>query len=460
MTLANQIKVRGNLLPEGMTVPRSAVWPPDAEDGQLIWKTPEEQLYLYRAFPLDIWYPVGAGGSLHFEPVQDQVAKINATLLADVRSNFFPGLLQSRSSGTWATIHHHCYWQFISPASDTVWTDPRKFSTENDFFTYLESYVPNDGTQYSENVRCRSYELIDDADPFPCKLHFRNSLAASIMGKKRWQNKGYQYYGVDWKFNASYYYSNFYNELGQRFVIEATAGTDPGSNNDDVVWYHRGKRGTLLRFPMIGSSIGGGGRGAAWDQHDTPALRAYVSPAPSTGYAVKDPFYLVEGGRGSFLSITPEGADFQHRVDELTSPVVAVFPLVSDDPPHHYYSFMLVPVNYDNFVTEKVDTGTHEMSLCIHYRGTYGKIYDVAPQQVMSGLTNQMTMWVNPSQMCSHRNPNRLHSDIDGDFIPTHVDLARRELATGKRSNWVPLYQIRRHTPHAGFKITPVRNGR
>lgn len=468
MTLANKTKVRGNLLPEGMAAPISATFPPDAEDGQTVWKTPEQQLYVYRTFPLDTWFPVGTPSS-HFELVIEQIARLNSASFASVRTNFFDPLGgyngPNRGIGTWATLYRHCYWQFTYPPTSNVWSGPRKFDTEDDLFDYLEGYVPSSGGIYTENVRFRVFESVDDADYFPSKLHYRNSLAASIMGRRRWVNKympgvGQQYFGVDPKFNYAYYL-NYANELGQRFVIEAL-GSDPGSNNDDIVWFHHGKRGTLLRYPKIGSSVNA--RGMCWD--NDPGVQAYV-PA-SGGFTVLEPFYLVENKRNALLSITPHTANSEHRQDEMFSPVVAVFPLVRDlvtpvPPPdysiYRYYAFMMVPINYDNFVTEWIDTDDYEISLCVRYRDTYSKVYDVATHHNTGSASTQVLMWTTPD-IFQHRNGARLDTDVDGDFIPVSVDLARRNIATGQRSGWVPLYKIRRHVKHAGIKISPARHGR
>jgi hypothetical protein len=365
--------------------------------------------------------------------------------------------------GTWITLYQHCYWQFTFPPSNDVWSAPRHFDKEDDLYDFLESYVPSLLNTYTENIRFRCYEVVDDADYFPTKIHYRNSLAASIMGRRRWVNKvmggGTQYYGVDPKFNTSYY-NNYSNQLGRRFVMEAL-GSDPGGNNDDIVWFHQGKRGTLLRYPLIGRSINA--KGACWDN----SLLQYV---PAVGnFKVLAPFYLVERFRQALLSMVSQGAvEHGHRSDEMRSPVVAVFPLVQGlvtphTPPAYdtytRYAFMVVPVNYDNFVTEWLDTSTHEISLCIRYRDTYSKVYDVATHHSTGSASSQVLMWTTPD-LFMHRNGARLDTGIDADFIPVRVDMAKRDITTGARSNWTPLYTIRRHVKHAGIKISPARHSR
>jgi hypothetical protein len=458
VSLANQFRVRGNLLPEGFTVPKVTSWPPDAEDGQLVWKMPEDNLYIYKVSE-DAWFLLSEK-QYHFEPVIDQAAMITGQAFANVRSNgLWRYSFRDRHIGTWSNLYRYCYWQFTTDPDNSAWSDARQFSSENDFYTFIESYVPNNGVNYTSSTRYRCWESVDDEDHFPDRLHFRNSLAASIMGKKRYTTRRNQY-GVNHKFNEPNYYINWRNQLGQRFVWAATDVT-PVTNNDNVVWFHSGKRGTSLRFPMVGGTIqvSASMRGAAWDT----IAGAYVSPAPAGAYTVLEPFFLYDVYRTGMLDIARDfGSPLidrvraGHREHELSSPMVAVFPVgfgvgPGGNIPYQYYGFVVVPVNVDNFFTENLGPND-EIALCYRYRSIYNKRYQVA---MLSRSEGKFAMWQLPPVML--RESGRTYNDVDKDSIPIRIDFAKRDRSTGLRSAWQPLLDIQRRVHHVAARTYPSR---
>jgi hypothetical protein len=474
MSLDREQVVRGNLIPEGLVAPHSASWPPDAVDGQLHWHLPEQKMYVYDAAG-DYWVPVSAQQQQHFEPVIQDFVNINTLLLTDVRDPGSPWYFFNRManknlivpqgiSTAYEALWRYLYWQLAADDGSVNWTTPTQFDTEDAFFDFLESVVPHGGGHYGGGVHFRVFELVDDTDTYPNLVRHRNSLLAAMKGSRNWI-RGRQF-GLDNKFTSGVYYLNYYDELGQRFVIKTT-GHDPDvgghGNNDDILWYHRGGRGTLWRWPLVNADttvppdvnkgsiyVPPGYKPTVWD--DNPGVRNYVA-APAGYYITKAPFCLVEHNT-HMLSIEDLG-NVQHRNSELWFPMVMVFPVVMYDGVNpRWYAFLVVPHGSNSFSTDNVDAGNYDFMVCCKYRHTYRKMYvgPVAPEAfstIEHSMFNLNHLPFNP------RDANGNQS-VDKDSIPIQIDTARRNRSTGARSRWFPTYKVNRRINHAAFRVDPA----
>lgn len=389
------------------------------------------------------------------EPVTQDYTPIGGKTFAVVRSGFFFSAWRNstmiRTLGAPVTnfdaLWRHTYWQFSYPSAPTTWSAPMKFATENDFYTFLESYIPSAGGVYSEGAMFKVYEMVDNKDPYPVRVRHRNSLVASMRGRGDWVRGRAS--GIVPNFNAPAYYLNFYNEMGQRFV-QTIPGAVPATNNDGVVWYHRGSRGALWRWPHTsGGSVAvlPGYRDAAWDD----VAGAYVSPAPAGSYIIQNPFFLCESNP-RLLQIISTGIDSNQRTRELFFPMALVFPVVLSA---RYYGFVVVPHGSDSFITEKLDESAYDFVLSCKFRHTSRKIY-AAPisQAVFSDAEHSLFQL--------RRFPFELHDSsiarpsTDKDSIPIQIDIARRNKVTGARSPWFPVYRVNRRIHHAAFRVDPA----
>lgn len=399
----------------------------------------------------------GDGASYPLRAVQNQTVSTGGRTFAQVRSAFF-GWWRDSTMATWSDYWQYCLWSFASSSGGStplVWTTPTRFETESDMFDYMEANLPTSGGSYTQTTILRIYDEVDEADPFPRQRVHRNSLVASMAGRGRWSRKRSTWYGVNGNFNAPAYYTNFYGELGQRFV-EAATTTLPGTNNDDCIWYPRSSR-NLWHWPPVGSGIDIGylgQRGAAWDN----TTSSWVSPAPVGYYAFQNPWMLHEYKRDRVLALeTATGTDL--RRFELNSVAARVFPAVSGG---RYWSFVVYPHGADTFATEWHDTADYAVTLKLRYSGTYRHRYvGIDPWPTTIGSTVERMLWshFDPAGLGSYlirKQPGQYISDVDTNAVPTKVYMSRRNIATGRRSRWVPIYQIKRRLNNASFRIEPA----
>jgi len=374
---------------------------------------------------------------------------------AQVRSAFF-GWWDNKHMATWDDYWKYCLWQFAptSPGTPRSWTSPTRFDTQDDMFTFMEANLPSSGGAYTNDTSFRLLEEVDECDPYPEMLRHRNSLVASLAGQNRWSNKGTQYYGVSSAFNAPLYYTNFTNEVGRRFVEAATSFL-PGTNNDDCVWYPRASR-TMWNWPMPNSTVMLsylGSRGAAWDSVGS----TWVTPAPVGAYTVGTPFVLYEDKRNKVLAIsTDTGAT--RRLQEINAVTAMVFPCVFSG---RYYGFLVKPHGGDCWVTESIDTSQYDVLLKLRYKGSFSHQYlPIQPWPTVSANHEQpMGSHFSPTGTGTYlirKQKEAVRGNVDSNAIPSKVYLCRRHKATGRRSRWVPLYNIVRRTRNAAFRILPA----
>jgi hypothetical protein len=412
----------------------------------------------------------------HAEPVVCEHINLYGENIHTVAADFFSPTgcpyFRNHNMGSWEDLYQHCYWQ-IQSDSMTAWTTPpQKFNSTGDFFAWMQANVQsNPSEEYTENAKIQAFEIVDDRDPFPIKLHHRNSLLASMMGRKMWLRKrtpGYsKLYGVATGFYN--WYPSWANTLGLRLVNYHTSVVPP-INNDDVVWYSRGTR-TLWNWPKSTTSIPAdmghsvyvtpGARGAAWDVTST----AWVAPAPAGYYNIRDPFLLVEWNRGRGLSFEPLN-NSRERNASIQSVCCLVYPLEYQDPApggHLYLSFLMVPHGCDNFMTEYVDPLTHEVSLCKYYAHGFNKNYlkpyayhwSTATFESGWGFFRSDGTYSQSLIFAPKTTPGGQHFTADPNSLPKELFIAKRNLVTGIRSPWRSVVKIRKRVPHATYRVEP-----
>ena len=399
------------------------------------------------------------GGMESLEQVYSDVAVVAGVSFLTVRNTLFTERVNNRSLGTWDSVYKYCYWSFWWHNAG-VWSSPQQFPTEDAFFTWLEAHVPSVGTSYASVFKLRAYETIDTADVFPQQLRHRNSLVASILGKGNWTRRAVvDRSGASYSFNRPAYYLNFYGELGQRFV-QADFGVLPPTNNDGVIWHTQRNR-TAWNFPKVGQVIDlsalPNNRGAVWDN----GIGNWVTPAPAASYSFRTPFLLYEAHKSKMLAIdtgpTPEWREFA-----LDGVAALVFP-VQNNSNADQHAYVVYPHGADSFITEYFNLLEYELCLKLEYRHTYSPIYlsVPTPQQSDSG---EHLMWSHfpnggGASILLQREygGQRYRSSADTNALPTKVWVARRNKTTGARSQWYPLYTIRRRIPHASMRIEPAR---
>lgn len=401
-------------------------------------------------------FVVGGGEpSYPLETVQNQIVRIRGRSFAQVRSSFFGWWWHDDAMATWDNYWQYCLWSFAPTigAHDLVWSPLTRFATQGDLFDYMEVYIPSSGGVYSEEVAFRIIDEIDARDPYPVTLVHRNSLVASMAGRSRWTRKRNTWYGVDSKFNAPAYYTNFYGELGSRFVQTATSIL-PAINNDDCVWYPRASR-SLWHWPTNGSGvvIGTNSRGAAWDT----ITGTWITPAPAGHYVVSDPFLLHEYRRNKILNIYDTN-DTYLRQYEMDSVAAQVFPCVSQS---RYWGFLVQPHGGDTWVTEYHDTTRYVVTLKLRYSGAFRHRYvGISPWPTPYGNRERL-QWSHFDPLGSgsyllRKQRSQFKADVDTNVIPTTVYMCRRDVTTGRRSRWVPIYNIKRRLNNASLRIEPA----
>jgi len=396
---------------------------------------------------------VGGDGASPRELVQDQVVYTSNKTFAQVRHAFW-GWWPDPTMADWDTYWKYCLWSMaaVNDGFAPEWSSPIRFTSEDEFFTYMEENLPTSGDRFQYSTAFRIYDEVDVTDTYPDKLVFRNSLVASMAGRKRWSRKGNYYYGVDGNFDIPMYYVNFYNELGRRFVNAAT-GVTPPTNNNDCIWYPLATKG-LWHWPVAGAGAAfQNSRGAVWDN----VTSNWVSPAPVTFYTFQDPFLLYEYKKSRTLAIYKHtGAPLREL--ELDSVAAWVFPAVAAG---RYWGFMVYPHCADSWSTSWHDTSEYKVTLKLRYPGTYRSRY-VEIDPTASVFTNQQRQTWNifdqsgAGSLLLRKQKAGYATDIDNNCIPTKVYISRRNVETGLRSKWRPLLDVKRRLNNATFRVVPA----
>ena len=423
-----------------------------------MWVDASDDLRMINGVPMSDTDGFAVGGNSYpLRAVQSQTVSTAGRTFASIRSSFLGGW-RDQNMATWDDYWKYCLWSF-APSTGSLtpleWTTPTRFATESDMFDYMEANLPTSGTSYTQTTKFRIYDEVDEAAPYPRQMVHRNSLVASMSGRRRWSRKGGTWYGVSSNFNAPAYYTNFYGELGQRFVEEATA-TLPPTNNDGCIWYPRASR-NLWHWPPVGSGIQlnyTGQRGAVWDT----VTSDWVAPAPPGFYTVQNPWMLYEYKRNRVLALeTATGTDL--RLFELNAVAAKVFPVVFSG---RYWAFVIYPHGADTFSTEWHDTAEYAVTLKLRYSGTYQHRYvGINPWPTTVGSTVERMLWshfdpTGSGSLLIRKHPGQYKSDVDTNVVPTKVYMSRRNIVTGRRSRWVPIYQIKRRLNNASFRIEPA----
>jgi len=435
----------------------SAAW--DSEDAlrlepYQVWIDEQDHLRIVDGTATSDLDGIPVGGTPPRNLVQDQVVHTHNRSFAQVRASFWAWWPDPHMS-TWDAYWKYCLWSVAATngAHALEWSTPTRFDSEDELFSYMESYLPTSGDRYNESTALRLYDEVDLEDTYPGKLVFRNSLVASMAGRRRWSRKGTRYYGVSSAFNAPSYYANFYNQLGQRFVQTYLSVTPP-TNNDDCIWYQRATKG-LWHWPVAGAGVTfESTRGAVWDT-DTSS---WVTPAPSRYYIVQSPFLLYELRKNRVLAATFDtGAP--HRERELNAVAAWVFPLVADG---RYHAFLVCPHSVDTWSTTWHDPAQYKVMLKLRYPGTYRHRYvEIEPTPtVWSNGERHMWNIFDPSGsgslLLNKHEGAGYASDIDNNCVPTKVYVSRRNLTTGQRSKWQPLLDVKRRIKNASFRVQPA----
>lgn len=399
------------------------------------------------------------GGSEDYQLVHSDVATINGIGFASVRSSFFDQWIYNRSVGTWDGVYKYCFWRFWWPGLSD-WTEARQFATQNDFYSWLEANVPNNGIQYTSIVKIEAYEAINTADVFPKRLVYRNSLVSSILGSGKWlRRRPGQRSGVSTKFNSPSYYLNYYGELAQR-LVQSDFGVLPATNNDGAIW-HTAKSRSAWGLPKVGSVVNISSapnlRGAVWDN----GLVDWVAPAPQDSYTVQTPMLLYEYRKDRLLSID-DVPGTSWRAYAMNAVSALVFP-VQRSSNVNQHAYVIYPHGVDSFSTERFDLVQYELVLKLEYRGVWGSIYVNLPTPY-SNNDGEHLMWSTfplgggiSLLLQRQAGGSQYYSNPDTNVIPSKVWVARRNKATGSRSKWYPLYTIKRRIPHATFRVEPSK---
>jgi len=395
-------------------------------------------------------------------PIYSEAIPVSGRTFSQVRLSFFRWF-PNEAMGTWDTLYKYCLWS-ISYDGGTNWTGYFKFDTESDFFTWLESVVPSSGGTYTVgSVLFRIREQVDTQDTFPKSVAHRNSLVASIIGRGNYNSRWpVNCSGVDPLFNSPSYYNNYYNELGRR-IVQANTGVLPATNNDGVVWHTRRTR-SKHGLPKVGTyvTINSGARDAVWDTVGS----TWVTPAPGGSYTVQSPLLLTEWNRKKLLSVSGSPSNTEWGIAATNSVSAIIFPVINSGSPQ-YRAYVIYPYNYDSFSTEKFDTSEYELTMKLVYRNTSRPIYKVVQPWPTVGSDGEHLMWshwtvvstspLNVRSVLNDKAPGSSGRNPDSNTYPDRVYIARRHKEAGIRSNWYPLYSIRRRTPYSPYRIMPSR---
>lgn len=390
------------------------------------------------------------------------------------------------NAAPWDTFGKYLYWQLVSTDTNKVLGEPARFDSLADLYAFIRARAPHSGSRFSEALCVYAFDVVNNTDLYPQLRRCRNSMFASIWGRKKWAIKrDTEAYGISPKFNAGSYYQdageidaafvfssgvsvNWYNRMAANFVHHYSINRPiplvvPGTNNDDAIWTTWRTR-SRWNWPKVGNniSVGTGSRGAVWDT----GASNWVSPAPAGAYQLQAPFLLFDGGVIPVTKI-PKGDVGTLRLIEISQlkgnahvfggVSSMVFPALRGTS----LAFVMFPNGADTWITEYLDPSLYDLNVKSVFRHQFQSVYRTVPPKQHDGLSETMfKIWEydqsGTSQLWSSLPRSGTWRNIDNDALPVGYDVARRDKETGTRSPWRKLFQVRRRIPNGNSRIDPA----
>lgn len=382
---------------------------------------------------------------LRFDPVLDDAVNADGQTPLQWAMNFESNL-HNAGIGDWNTVFRHMIWVFRESGTGHTFGPIGPFASKPDLAEAIGENATLTGGLLQDSLLFTCYDAVDESDSFSRLRRARNSLFATMRGAGGY-SRGVQY-GLSGNFLTSGYYLNWTADLASRMINKHT-GFMPGSENDGVIWYARGRR-SLWNWPKVGNAVildvGVGQRGAAWNT----ATNTYTTPAPMGTYTIETPFVLTEQGRQRTLAFNDvDEVGLHARLLHAVS--VMVFPVTNGN----HVAFLVKPYGFDNFWTDRVDTGVDALFARIRHRheftskyvrlSTQGEDENRSMYHPFEGGTN---IFFPPE--------TAMFGNIDQDKIPVAVDIARRNIPSGIRSPWRQVGVVRRRIPNAAIRFDPA----
>ena len=379
----------------------------------------------------------------------------------------------------WANGGHYMYYQFYDPDSssmdEAIPATPRRFSSKDSLAKFLYANLPVNGFtgRFSgSSIGVIGYNKIDNESSFPSKLICRNSLFASMKGRRSSLTRketGNPYAGLDTRFTAGSYFTNptFYANLARRFV-EQHQGADPGVNDDDAIWWSANKR-NMFASPNDHCNITLTTNPP--DPHTTTPRKAFEissgnfvnaplgNYSPQTTYA--DMFMLIEDSKNTVLSIMTFTGWREATDPGVVHPAVLVVPYVSDFAAGDYVAFKIYRIGFDTFFTESFDDSIYEvLGKAVFRRDQKPVIFQLTPEWQRRG--DAMFHLINGPWVPAGGSNNKFitgrgstNRSIDSDAAPIGGEICLRNMRTGIISPWQPLLRVLRRVKYFRWSIQP-----
>jgi len=358
----------------------------------------------------------------------------------------------------WAEYCQYLHWEvrqgsFIITPTNQIASQRKIFATSDDFVDFLATIIPLDAlSQFEEDAIVDAYEAITPKDEFPRYRIVRNSLVASILGRKRWNNQ-FQYStraGVAPQFNAGMWYLNMLNDLGRNLVVADGIG-GPATNEDRIIWKPRRMRSRDSVMNTHSLDLGTVGQGGRW-VYDS-GTNSYV-PAPTGSYFPQRPLYLCEQNHNRILSIDSV-ENSSARKHDLRENCACLIPVRNGT----YTAYVVYPNGFDTFWTDYYDPTEYKVFLRLKLRGEFRDRYVfIAPRQNDQQQETMHVFWDLATGVNKvFRNYLNPQNALDDSVIPVRIDVCRRSMHKPyARSPWVPLAKVQRRTPQTAAKLVPI----
>lgn len=326
-----------------------------------------------------------------------------------------------------------CWWSFPG-LHDSL----SRFESLSALLAFLAEKIGMDDDRFVASCYAKIYDKVSPGLPATARLSHRNSVVASMKGRNNWHNRRL-YHSLSAKWTANKYYFDWGNTTAIRAVQFAT-GITPPINDDAVIWWS--KAHNMFGLPKPGTkTMAAGGR------------KAFNTVMGTYGEAFGEfelgaPFFLKETYHSGVIDFAHcDTADAQ--VVFLTSTVAAFYPLTSGNE----LAFLVTPYGFDSIFIDSVGVA-EEIELKIEHKReqcpNYMKISAIR-QDVDTAMVS-----LAPYQSAIFARINALKGRRSS-RVPTRLAICRRNITTGKRSEWRNIGVIAVDVPHAGFCLFPEK---
>jgi len=376
-------------------------------------------------------------------------------LLSYYQNSYLPG----QEEDAWNNMLRYFMWEFTYAPDRSFYISPAFYPTWQEMFQKILDTMPVDGLgNLLGGVFCNIYEVIDEKDTFPSRHMARNSLISSIQGRGKWlTGVSNDKWGVSPGFNAGEYYLNYANDLG-RALVNFIYSTDPGTNNDGVIWFQRrSKNNWHSVHSFVNLNDAANLRGAVYD---VPG-NIWVSPAPQNTYDVVNRLMLSENKKNRILLIE-SSAKAKGNVN-LQYGVGAHVLVVSSGT---QVGFVLTPAGFDTLYTDYIDSSKYKLLVRVRYRRGWSTRYGILEKNRVLPITggdgsnisefSLIDPYGSRDNLLFRQTDLRYSPDLDR--IPIGFDICRMDTSKKPyvRSPWVRAGRTDRRLPQAPVVMNPA----